>query len=169
MDLVKEEIASDRLSVPLSSTRPPNDPDTELFVLDLIQERVTAAEGDVVVLVDACVIRHHCRNEVLDLLKRTGFPVYGTPMGKTAIEENYKRYGGVSFIPSFVIRDHSNCFRFILAPCPTPVSGRKWRTPTSSYPLVSCPLISIPETSHMRSRRSATSKWVDLPATPYKN
>ena len=101
MDLVKEEISSDRLSVPLSSTRPPNDPDTELFVLDLIQDRVIAAGGDVVVLVDACVIRHHCRNEVLDLLKRTGFPVYGTPMGKTAIEEDHDRYGGVC---SFLFR-----------------------------------------------------------------
>ena len=124
MDLVKEEISSDRLSVPLSSTGFPNDPDTESFVLDLIQERVTEIRGDVVVLVDACVIRHHCRNEVLDLLKKTSFPVYGTPMGKTAIEEDYKRYGGVCFIPHLVIRD-SNSFRFILGPCPTRVSRRK--------------------------------------------
>lgn len=106
MDLVKEEISSDRLSVPLSSARPPNDPDTERFVLNLIQERVSAAGGDVVVLVDACVTRHNCLNEVLDLLKRTGFPVYGTPMGKTAIEENYERYGGVCFIPLFIIHDY---------------------------------------------------------------
>jgi pyruvate decarboxylase len=95
MDLVKEEISSDRLSIPLSSALPPNDPDTELFILDLIQERVAAAGGDVIVLVDACVIRHHCRDEVLDLLKKTGLPVYGTPMGKTAIAEGYERYGGI--------------------------------------------------------------------------
>jgi pyruvate decarboxylase len=100
MDLVKEEISSDRLSIPLSSALPPNDPDTELFILDLIQERIAAAGSDVIVLVDACVIRHHCRDEVLDLLKKTGLPVYGTPMGKTAIAEGYERYGGVCFIPS---------------------------------------------------------------------
>jgi len=95
MDLVQEEISSDRLSIPLSSALPPNDPDKEQFVLDLIEERVASAGGDVVILVDACVIRHHCRNEVLDLLKKTGFPVYGTPMGKTAIPEDYERYGGI--------------------------------------------------------------------------
>ncbi len=95
MDLVNGEISSERLNIPLSNMRPPNDPETEQFVLDLIQTRVAEATGDVVVLVDACVIRHHCRDEVLQLLENTGFPVYATPMGKTAIDETYGRYGGV--------------------------------------------------------------------------
>lgn len=100
-DLVNVEISSERLSIPLSSMRPPNNPDTEQFVLDLIQTRVAEAVGDVVVLVDACVIRHHCRDEVFQLLEKTGFPVYGTPMGKTAIDENYGRYGGVCLFKFF--------------------------------------------------------------------
>ena len=62
---------------------------------NLIHERVTAAGGDVVVLIDACVVRHGVRKEVVDFLHKTGFPVYATPMGKTAVDENDKRYGGV--------------------------------------------------------------------------
>jgi len=46
-------------------------------------------------LVDACVIRHGVRKEVVDFLNETGFPAYATPMGKTAIDENDKRYGGI--------------------------------------------------------------------------
>lgn len=95
MDMVTQEISSERLKVPLSRSPPPNDHDTEKFVVDLIAERVKEAEGDVVVIVDACVIRHDVRKEVLDLLKKTGFPVYAAPMGKTAINEDYERYGGV--------------------------------------------------------------------------
>jgi len=102
MDLVNEQISSDRLDIPLSSSHPSNNPDTEQFVLDLIQERVIEAAGDVVVLVDACVIRHHCREEVFQLLRKSGFPVYATPMGKTAIDESYNRYGGVRFYYSFL-------------------------------------------------------------------
>lgn len=127
MDLVNEQIASNRLNIPLSSSRPPNNPETEQFVLDLIQERVTEATGDVVVLVDACVIRHHCRKEVLQLLKRTGFPVYSTPMGKTAIEENYDRYGGVCFHYSFLDRRLISGIRYISARYLILVSRRKSR------------------------------------------
>ncbi|KIK07962.1 hypothetical protein K443DRAFT_128744 [Laccaria amethystina LaAM-08-1] len=95
MDMVTQEISSERLKIPLSRSHPLNDHDTEKFVIDLIAERVKEAEGDVVVIVDACVIRHDVRKEVLDLLKETGFPVYATPMGKTAINEDHERYGGI--------------------------------------------------------------------------
>ncbi|KAF8158340.1 thiamine diphosphate-binding protein [Crassisporium funariophilum] len=94
-DMVYPEISSERLSIPLSRDPPTNHPQTEDFVVALINERVSEAEGDVVVLVDACVIRHGVRNEVVQFLKATGFPVYATPMGKTAVDENYNRYGGI--------------------------------------------------------------------------
>ena len=67
-------------------------------MINLIHERVTIAGGDVIVLVDACVIRHGVRKEVVDFLHETGFPVYASPMGKTAIDENNKRYGGVHVV-----------------------------------------------------------------------
>ena len=93
--MVYQEISSERLKIPLSCTLLPHHPEKEDFVINLIHERVTEAEGDVVVLVDACVVRHGVRKEVVDFLHETGFPVYATPMGKTAVDENDKRYGGV--------------------------------------------------------------------------
>ena len=97
-DMVYQQISSDRLKIPLSRTLLSHHPKTEDFVINLIHERVTAAGGDVIVLVDACVIRHGVRKEVVDFLHETSFPVYATPMGKTAIDENDKRYGGVQIV-----------------------------------------------------------------------
>jgi pyruvate decarboxylase len=95
-DMVNEEISGERLKIPLSRHLSLNDPQTEEFVLDLIEERVKEVDGDMVILIDACVIRFDVQEEVKEFLKQTGFPVYSAPMGKTAIDENYKRYGGVS-------------------------------------------------------------------------
>ncbi|KAJ7288386.1 thiamine diphosphate-binding protein [Mycena rebaudengoi] len=86
-DLVFHKISSERLKIPLPRVPPPNDPEVEAFVLDEIVKLVEAAEDDVVILVDACAIRHDVRAE--------GFPVYSAPMGKTAVSENYERYGGI--------------------------------------------------------------------------
>jgi pyruvate decarboxylase len=94
--MVCQEVSSERLHIPLLPTTPPNDPVEEKFVLDRIYDRVKEAEGDVVILVDACVIRHGVKKEVVELLQETCFPVYATPMGKTAVDESWKRYGGVS-------------------------------------------------------------------------
>jgi len=49
----------------------------------------------VVILVDACAIRHDVREEVNELARKTGFPVYSAPMGKTVVSESYERYGGI--------------------------------------------------------------------------
>lgn len=97
-DLVYAEISSERLKTPLSRNLPLNDSQSEEFVIDQIEARVKDADGDVVILVDACVVRYNVKEEVLDFLKRTGFPVYAAPMGKTAVDENWERYGGVSLL-----------------------------------------------------------------------
>lgn len=95
-DLVFEKIPSKTLSIPLSRSLPPNDPATEEFILNEIVELVHKADDDVVVLADACSIRHDVRAELKDFLIKTGFPVYAAPMGKTSVPEDYERYGGVS-------------------------------------------------------------------------
>jgi pyruvate decarboxylase len=99
-NMVAEKISSASLATPLSRSPPPNDPVVENFVLEEISKLAKAAQGDgekngIVILVDACVIRHGVREEVRELCEKTGFPVYAAPMGKTAISENYERYGGV--------------------------------------------------------------------------
>ncbi|KAK7048297.1 pyruvate decarboxylase [Favolaschia claudopus] len=94
-NLVYEKISSERLKIPLSRLPPPNDPDTESFVLDEVVKLVKDAADDVVILVDACAIRHDVRAEVNELITKTGYPVFSAPMGKTAVSENYERYGGI--------------------------------------------------------------------------
>lgn len=94
-DLVSAEISSARLRIPLTRNLPPNVPNVESYVLDAICKQFEEAAGDAIVLVDACTIRHSVRKEVNEFLRKTGFPVYATPMGRTAVDENYERYGGV--------------------------------------------------------------------------
>jgi pyruvate decarboxylase len=77
---------------------PHNASNVESYVLDIICKQFEDAGGDAVVLVDACTIRHNVREEVNDFLRKTGFPVYATPMGRTAIDENYERFGGVCIL-----------------------------------------------------------------------
>jgi len=93
------KIPAKRLKVALSRIPPANDPDVEKCVLDEIVKLVDDAKQDVVILVDACAVRHDLRQEVNDLLTKTLFPVYVAPMGKTAVSEEHERYGGVSIHP----------------------------------------------------------------------
>jgi hypothetical protein len=94
-DRVFTEIPRAKLDAPLTPTLPQNDPATEEFVLNEIQQLVEKAGPEVVILVDACTIRHDVTEEVWDLIQRTGFPVYSAPMGKAAIPEDCERFGGV--------------------------------------------------------------------------
>ncbi|CCM04944.1 uncharacterized protein FIBRA_07141 [Fibroporia radiculosa] len=94
-DLAYERIPSYRLKTPINAEPPQNDPDVEEFALDEIVKLVETAEQDAIILVDACAIRHNVIDEVSELVKRTGFPVYAAPMGKTAVDEAYERYGGI--------------------------------------------------------------------------
>ncbi|KAI0259828.1 pyruvate decarboxylase [Gloeopeniophorella convolvens] len=94
-DLVFNKIPRGSLNTPLKPTTPTNDPDIEKFVLDEIQQLVENAGSDVIILVDACSIRHDVTEETWELIQRTGFPVYAAPMGKTSVPEDYERYGGI--------------------------------------------------------------------------
>ena len=94
-DLAYERISAARLKTPLSTEPPENDPETEEFVLDEIAKLVEQAQNDVIVLVDACAVRHGVREEAEHFYKHTGYPVYCAPMGKSVVDETYERYGGV--------------------------------------------------------------------------
>ncbi|KAI0755076.1 pyruvate decarboxylase [Daedaleopsis nitida] len=94
-DIAYVRISTTRLHTPLNLEPPENDSETEEFVLDEIVKLVEAAKGDVIIMVDACSVRHGVKHEVEELYKRTGFPVYSAPMGKTAVDETYSRYGGI--------------------------------------------------------------------------
>lgn len=100
-DLVYAKIPSGRLRIPLQTVPPPNEPDVQEFVLDEIFGLIKEAKGNVVIIVDACAVRHHVIEETRELVRRTGFPVYSTPMGKGAITEGEDRFGGVSHFLKF--------------------------------------------------------------------
>ena len=107
-DRVYSKIPRARLDKPLHSNPKPNDPHTEEFVLREIQKLVEGAGSEVVILVDACVIRHDVMDETWDLIERTGFPVYSAPMGKSAVPEDYERYGGVRRLRVVLIEVHTD-------------------------------------------------------------
>ncbi|GJJ13273.1 hypothetical protein Clacol_007524 [Clathrus columnatus] len=67
----------------------------ESFVINHIVDLVIKAGGDVAILVDGCVLRHHAVQETRDFITSTGFPVYSAPMGKSIISETYERFGGI--------------------------------------------------------------------------
>jgi len=100
-NLVHEKISSASLATPLTKIPAPNAADTEAFVIEEIAKLAKAAQeadsgkNGAVILIDACAIRHGVRDEVKELCEATGFPVYAAPMGKTAIDEDYARYGGI--------------------------------------------------------------------------
>jgi pyruvate decarboxylase len=93
--VVYENVSAARLQTPLCLATPENDKETEGYVVDEIVKLAENANGDVVVIVDGCAIRHGVKNEVKELLETTRFPVYASPMGKTSVDENYERYGGI--------------------------------------------------------------------------
>ncbi|KAK1221026.1 hypothetical protein PQX77_016176 [Marasmius sp. AFHP31] len=94
-DLVYTKISSSRLKVPIPRLPPPNEASEEAFVLEEIVKMVEETDGDVIILVDACSIRHDARQEVKELVRKTQFPVYAAPMGKAVVNESYERYGGI--------------------------------------------------------------------------
>jgi len=74
--------------------------DAERSAIDHIHRRFDEAfrgelEDNVVVIADVSISRHDCIKEVEDFLSVTKLPVYGTPLGKTVVNETSERYGGV--------------------------------------------------------------------------
>ena len=94
-DIAYERIPAARLKTPLNTQPPENDQDVENFVLDEIVKLIEEADRDVVILLDACVVRYRVQTEVKELVHKTRFPVSAAPMGKSSIDETYERYGGV--------------------------------------------------------------------------
>ncbi|KAL4251922.1 Pyruvate decarboxylase [Abortiporus biennis] len=94
-DLVHERVPTKRLKTPLNCEPPENEEEVENFVLDEIVKLIDEAKQDVVILVDACSVRHGVKHEMEQLVAKTKLPVYAAPMGKTAVPETYERYGGI--------------------------------------------------------------------------
>ncbi|KAE8382598.1 pyruvate decarboxylase [Aspergillus bertholletiae] len=93
-DMVTKKIEGERLDTPLDLSLPPNDPEKEDYVVDVVLKYLHAAKKPVI-LVDACAIRHRVLDEVHEFVEKSGLPTFVAPMGKGAVDETHKNYGGV--------------------------------------------------------------------------
>ncbi|KAG5656112.1 hypothetical protein KAF25_008988 [Fusarium avenaceum] len=93
-DMVQEKVEGARLDTPIDLSEPKNDPGNEDFVVEEILKAMYAAKRPVI-LVDSCAIRHRVVEEVHQLVDKLDLPVFVTPMGKGAVNEDHPNYGGV--------------------------------------------------------------------------
>ncbi|XWW99934.1 hypothetical protein V2A60_007948 [Cordyceps javanica] len=93
-DMVTAKVEGRRLEAPIDLSEPINDPGQEAYIVDVILKNLYSARSPVI-LVDACAIRHRVVDEVHQLLAKTNLPIFVTPMGKSAINEDHQNYGGV--------------------------------------------------------------------------
>ncbi|KID78450.1 Pyruvate decarboxylase [Metarhizium brunneum] len=93
-DMAETKVEGVRLDRPIDLTEPQNDPEKEDYVVDVIMKYLNAAKNPVL-LVDACAVRHRVLPEVHDLLAKSNLPVFVTPMGKSAVNEQHDNFGGV--------------------------------------------------------------------------
>ncbi|KAJ4474344.1 thiamine diphosphate-binding protein [Lentinula aciculospora] len=94
-DIAYLKISSDRLGVPLPRLLVPNDTRSESAAIEEILKLAEEAQGDVAVLVDVGAVRYNAVQEVNSFLEKTGYTVYASPMGKSVVNEQYERYGGL--------------------------------------------------------------------------
>ncbi|KAL7958438.1 pyruvate decarboxylase [Trichoderma compactum] len=93
-DMVQAKVEGARLGTPIDLSEPDNEPESEDYVVDVVLKYLRAAKNPVI-LVDACAIRHRVLEEVHNLIEKTNLPVFVTPMGKGAVNEEHPTYGGV--------------------------------------------------------------------------
>ncbi|PHH60383.1 hypothetical protein CDD82_2310 [Ophiocordyceps australis] len=93
-DMVQAKIEGQKLETPLDLSEPENDAEKEDYVVDVVLKYLAAAKRPVI-LVDACAIRHRVLDEVHHLLEKSNLPVFVTPMGKGAVNEQHSNFGGV--------------------------------------------------------------------------
>jgi len=114
-DLVNAEIPAECLKDKLCEKEIEINADAEKAAIDHIYRRFEEAfsgelEENVVVVADAGINRHHCKIQAAEFLSATKLPVYGTPMGKTVVDETSERFGGVSahkfILKHYIISNH---------------------------------------------------------------
>lgn len=92
--MVQAKVEGANLDTPIDLTEPTNDPEAEDYVVDVVLRYLKAAKNPVL-LIDACAVRFRVVQEVHDLIEKTNLPVFVTPMGKGAVNEEHPSYGGV--------------------------------------------------------------------------
>ncbi|AET38684.1 alpha-keto acid decarboxylase family protein Ecym_3185 [Eremothecium cymbalariae DBVPG len=82
------------LETPIDLSPELNDQDAENEVIDAVLHLIQNARNPII-LSDACASRYDIKEEIKTLIDITQFPTYVTPMGKSSVNEQHPRYGGV--------------------------------------------------------------------------
>lgn len=93
-DVALTSIHAEPLQTKLKTEVPENKRDYEEEVIAEILKMIYSSK-DTVILVDACAIRHRVLDELQQLVHKTGFTTFVTPMGKGSLNESLPEYGGV--------------------------------------------------------------------------
>ncbi|CAF4583364.1 unnamed protein product [Rotaria sp. Silwood2] len=95
VDLSSYEInINPSLIKPLNLSITCNPKDDHQAALETVLSLVIKAEN-IIVIVDACAIRHEMMEIVIRFIEHTQLPVYVTPMAKGSIDENHLQFRGV--------------------------------------------------------------------------
>lgn len=92
-DFVHKKVSSKPLDTPLNIQVPKNDIDAENEVMAHLKNAIAKSQSPIII-VDACTIRHRVKDNVRRFVKKTGFRVFTTPMGKSAISETIPNFCG---------------------------------------------------------------------------
>lgn len=115
-DMAYKEIDSAPLSTPLNLEVPKNDISTENECVERIFDLLYSAKKPII-LCDACCVRFHLQDAARELVEAWQCPVFVTPMGKSAVDETHRLYGGV-YIGSITqpdVKEHVESSDFILS------------------------------------------------------
>lgn len=93
-DMVNIKVPFKLLETPLDITPLENEKESEANCLQQVISRINSAK-DPIIIVDACAVRHDVLQETHDLVDSSGFSVFVTPMGKSAIDEGHDQFGGI--------------------------------------------------------------------------
>lgn len=85
-NLVDLTVPASLLDTPIDLSLYPNPKETEEEAVDSILRLVESATNPIII-VDACCLRHRCKEEARKLVEVTQFPVFSTPLGKGTIDE----------------------------------------------------------------------------------
>lgn len=93
-DMVNFKVPTKALSTPLDVAIADNEKNSEADCLREILSRIDNAK-DPIIIADACAIRHDVLQETHDLIESSGFSIFSTPMGKSAVDEGHEQFGGI--------------------------------------------------------------------------
>lgn len=93
-DMVNLPVPSKPLETPLDVAPLANDTEAEADCIREVLSRIDSAK-DPIIIVDACAIRHDVLAETHELVQSSGFSIFSTPMGKSAMDEGHEQFGGI--------------------------------------------------------------------------